>query len=77
MKAVGVKVGVGTGLLLAPILVLPMLDLFLGHCFYEEGCGRHESFLLLGVVLAACATAGITGWVVAFVISLYVERRQG
>jgi hypothetical protein len=65
-------VGIIAGLIATPFLIFPMLKLFLGHCFFEQGCQPHEGLKLFGVILAACALgagiAGIVGWLASLVL---------
>jgi hypothetical protein len=53
-----------------------MLQLFLGHCFFEQGCGPHEDLKLFGVFLAACALGAGIAWIAGWLTSLALERRR-
>jgi hypothetical protein len=74
MNKLSSKLGAVAGFIATPFLAFSLLDLFLGHCFYEQGCGRHEGFKLIGVLLAACAIGFGIGWTVARLFQLIAER---
>jgi len=68
------KAGVTSGLAASILSIMPMLDLLLGHCFYEEGCGPGENIWLLGVLLASCASGVFVGWVVMQIVRFAAKR---
>jgi len=76
MKSLGPKFGIAVGIVTAPLLVFPLLKLFLGHCFFEQGCGTHEQLKLAGVFLAACVGGLAIGWIVAKLAKAVVEHRS-
>src|SRR5512138_200926 len=80
MRELGPRVAVGSGLVTTPFLVLPMINLLMGDCFWEQGCGRYESLKLAAAFLAAC-TGGVLvalciGWVAAKLPKVFA-RYQG
>ena len=72
MKSHGPKLGIAVGLVTTPFLIVPLMQLFLGHCIFEQGCGKYEGLMLFGVFLAACALgvgiAFIVGWLANFIV---------
>jgi putative effector of murein hydrolase LrgA (UPF0299 family) len=73
MRLHPLKVGVLSGLLSALFLPVPLIDLFMGGCFYEEGCGNQEWLGLLSVAVATCIVAILTGWLV----KIFIEKFWG
>jgi len=63
MNSSGAKIGVVLGMVTAVASLFPILNVTMGHCFFEQGCGEYEDLGLLGVVLASC----FVGFVVAFI----------
>ena len=59
MKASGVKLGVVLGMVATIAAFFPLLELTIGRCFFEQGCGEHENLRLLGVVLASMPTTAL------------------
>jgi hypothetical protein len=62
MTSLAVKMGVATGLVVIPCFVLPFIKIFMGDCFFEQGCGRYESLILFGSFVASIATSIGVGW---------------
>lgn len=76
MKSLGDKIGVAVGLILSILLVVPMIDLLMGGCFYEQGCGKFETFWLIGALLASCIGGFFAGWFVMRLFRLIDERHD-
>lgn len=74
MKISAHKIGVVVGLGVFITSIVPMMDLILGHCFYEQGCGRDEGIGLMGVIFASCVFSVLSGWLVAKLIQLAANR---
>jgi hypothetical protein len=62
MKIFGIVLGVAAGLFTAFLLGVPMIELFLGDCFWEQGCEPHEGLKFTGAVLASCLGGLLAGW---------------
>jgi hypothetical protein len=69
-----VKLGVILGMVTAVAAFFPILKLTMGHCFFEEGCGDHENWQLLGVVLASCLSGLVAAWIGAYLCSMVASR---
>lgn len=69
------KVGVAVAMIVSFLGLLPILHLFMGQCFFEQGCGEYEDLGLIGVVLASCAIGIFCGWGVARIMTMAAERR--
>ncbi|OHD02256.1 MAG: hypothetical protein A2885_09995 [Sphingopyxis sp. RIFCSPHIGHO2_01_FULL_65_24] len=53
----GGKIAFALTPIIAFALVPLTMDLFLGPCFFEEGCGPHETLWVAGALLAALGFA--------------------
>jgi hypothetical protein len=76
MSKPATHIGIIAGLIATPFLVFPVLKLFLGHCFFEQGCEPHEDLKVLGAVLAACALGAAIAWIVGWLISFALDRHR-
>ena len=56
MGTVGGKIGFGTGTVVGLLAVPSMMRLFLGDCFFEQGCGERET---AGLALVAVGSIGV------------------
>lgn len=65
LSAFHTKLGVIVGLISIPFLFVPVLDLLMGDCFFEQGCGNHENLKLLGAFVVTCFAAVCVGWLVS------------
>ena len=74
MNAVAVKVGVALGMVTAVASFMPLLKLFMGHCFFEQGCGNYENLQLVGVALVSCLVGLISAWCVTRVARIMAVR---
>jgi RsiW-degrading membrane proteinase PrsW (M82 family) len=75
MGTIGGKISFVVWLLLAARLTLPMMDLFVGPCFLEEGCGRYESLWLVASFAASLALAGVPALILRYAINRLATRR--
>ncbi len=66
MGTVGGKIGFGLGLVVGLLAVEPMIGLFLGDCFFEQGCESETAGLAL-VAAGSIAVAVATGMLVRVV----------
>lgn len=69
MGTLGGKIAFAVAPVIALGLVIPMMDLILGPCFFKEGCGRHETAGLAAAVLAALALAVVPALALRAVIN--------
>lgn len=76
MNAVAVKLGVALGMVAAVASFLPLLKLFMGRCFFEQGCGNHETFQLVGVALVSCLVGFIAAWCVVRLARFMTIRKE-
>jgi hypothetical protein len=76
MSQSGIKLGVAAGMLTTVIVVFPLFKLFLGGCFFEQGCGEYEGMMVLGVILASCAIGGAAAYAVAKLFAKFVARNH-
>lgn len=76
LSAFHTKLGVIVGLISIPFLFVPVLDLLMGHCFFEQGCGEHENLKLLGAFVATCFAAVCVGWLVSRLARFVQETRD-
>ncbi len=77
MRALSPRIVVGVGMLVSACLFFPLFQLFLGDCFFEQGCAPHEGAKVLGVLLVA-AVAGISvGGLAALLVSRIAKARAG
>jgi positive regulator of sigma E activity len=76
MSQTGIKLGVAAGMLTTVIVVFPLFKLFLGGCFFEQGCGEYEGMMVLGVILASCAMGGGAAYAVARLFTKFAGRRH-
>jgi len=74
MNASGVKIGVVLGMVTTVAALVPILKLTMGHCFFEQGCGKHEDLGLLGVVLASCSVGLVVALVAARLYTMIASR---
>lgn len=70
------KVGVATALISAVMVVVPILDLAMGNCLYEQGCGRNEGLMLAGVLAASCLVGCIIGLGAMFATRVITKSGQ-
>lgn len=61
MGTLGGKIGFVAGVVVAVLSATPMIDLILGSCFWEQGCGSSEGLLLACAALAAVAVGVVAG----------------
>ncbi|WP_154667559.1 hypothetical protein [Niveispirillum irakense] len=75
MIKIHVKIGVICGLTSIPLLIVFVLDLIVGNCFFEEGCGEYENFMLFLVFIGTCLLAACVGWLASrlarFALEIY------
>lgn len=76
MNAFHTKLSVIIGLISIPFLFVPVLDLLMGNCFFEQGCGEHETLKLLGVFVVTCFAAVCVGWLVSRLARFVQETRD-
>ena len=75
MSTFGTRLGVAIGLIATPLFTLVIIDLLMGDCLFEQGCGRYENFKLVGAFLAACLVGACVGWLAASLFKLIGKRR--
>ena len=65
--------------ILAPFIALALLpstvDLFLGTCLFEQGCGPHEGVSLVAALLAALVLAALPALAIRAAINHWMRRR--
>jgi hypothetical protein len=76
MSPLGIKLGVAFGMVATVASFFPIFMLFMGNCFFEQGCGKHEDLQILGVVLVSCIVGLAVAWTVARVSGIVVSRRH-
>jgi hypothetical protein len=54
MSGPGTGIAVAAGLLVTVLTVFPLFKLFMGGCFFEQGCGEYEGIQVIGVILVSC-----------------------
>lgn len=74
MKIFGILLGVAVGLFTAFLLGAPMIELFLGDCFWEQGCEPHHNLKFTGAVLASGFGGSIAGWGAACLFNRLVAK---
>lgn len=74
MGTLGGKIGFVAGMVVAVLSATPMIDLFLGSCFWEQGCGRSERLLLACAALAALALGIAAGLLARAAVNAGVRR---
>lgn len=75
MGTIGGKISFVVWLLLAARLTLPTMDLFVGPCFLEEGCGRYETLWLAASLVASLVVAGVPALLLRYAINRLAMRR--
>jgi hypothetical protein len=75
MGTPAVKVGVALGMLAAVVSFFPIFILFMGDCFFEQGCGRHENAQVIGIALASGLVGLVAAWGVARLVGMK-DRRE-
>lgn len=76
MSTLGMKLGVALGMTVTVASFFPILKLTMGHCFFEQGCGKHENVQLLGVLLASWLVGLVTAWAVFRLFRMIASRLQ-
>lgn len=74
MKIFGIVLGVAVGLFTAFLLGLPMIEIFLGDCFWEQGCEPHHNLKFAGAVLASGLGGSFAGWGAASLFNRLVAK---
>lgn len=57
-------------------MFVPVLDLLMGDCFFEQGCGEYENVKLAGTFVATCFAASCVGWLVSRLVK-FVQGTRG
>jgi hypothetical protein len=70
------KIGVIAALISTVMVVVPILDLAMGNCFFEQGCGRNEGLMLAGVFAASCLVGCIIGLGAMFATKVIIKNGQ-
>jgi hypothetical protein len=58
------------------LLMFPMFTLLMGHCYFEQGCGRYEFIKIIGVFIATCVLGAFAGWGAVGIQALLSKRRS-
>lgn len=74
MKIFGKVLGVAVGLFTALFLGIPMIDVFLGDCFWEAGCGQYHDLKFTGAVLTSGLGGLFAGWGAADLFNKLVAK---
>lgn len=53
--------GIAAASVAACLVIVPLVDLALGPCFWEQGCGPNQNLTLAGVLAATCGLGLILG----------------
>lgn len=74
MSSFGVKLGVGIGIISAPLIMVGTFDLLLGRCYFEQGCGQYEGLKMLGAILTGLAGGACVAFVAARIFKSVANR---
>lgn len=66
--------GIVAGLVAAWLVIVPLVDLALGPCVWEQGCGPNQDLKLVGVLAAACGLGLILGKLTAALVRMLLVR---
>jgi hypothetical protein len=75
LTTVGTKLGVAGGLAVAVFSAVPIVDLLMGHCLWEQGCGKWEGLKIIGALIISCVAGMCAGWSVMRLFRLVDNRR--
>lgn len=76
MGTVGGKIGLGAGIISGFLAVEPMSRLFLGDCFFEQGCGGNEEVALAAVTVGSVLVAIAAGLLVREAANRLLRARR-
>lgn len=76
MNEAAEKIGFAAGAVMAVFLPLPIINLTMGDCFFEQGCGRYENLKLAAALVASFILAFCFGSVVFRLIALIARRHD-
>lgn len=74
LKTIRITIGVAVGLFTSFLLGIPMIDVFLGDCFWEQGCGQYHNLKFLGAILASGLGGLLAGWGAVSLLKLIGKR---
>lgn len=66
--------GIAAGLGAACLVIVPLVDLAVGACFWEQGCGPNQNLKLAVVLAAACGVGLVLGKLVAELVKRLLVR---
>jgi hypothetical protein len=76
MGTVGGKIGFGLGIVVGLLAVPSMIRLFLGDCFFEQGCGDSETAGLALVVVGSIGMAIAAGLLIRLALNKLVRASR-
>jgi hypothetical protein len=75
LTRLGVKLGIAVGLAVAVFSAAPIIDILMGHCLWEQGCGKWEGLKMMGALILSCVAGMCAGWSVMRLFRLVDNRR--
>lgn len=74
LLTIRIVVGVAAGFLTSFLLGVPMIEIFLGDCFWEQGCGQYHDLKFIGAVMASGLGGLLAGWGTFSLLKLIGKR---
>ncbi len=75
MGTLGGKIGFVAGIASSFAVSVPMVQLFAGPCFFEEGCGAGENLSLILAAAASLAVGCFVGLSVRWVVNRVTQPK--
>ena len=76
MPSFRTKIGIAVGIVATALLVIPMIKLLLGDCYFEQGCEPHETVKVIASLMAALGVGACAGWSTSRLIYLIEKARD-